>query len=104
MRGFGDASVTRVLVLVDGRRVNRPDLAGTNWLQVPVEDVERVEVVRGPASVLYGDHAVGGVINIITKKGGEKLSVTASGMGGSFGSSTRSAWASAGPWPGRASR
>jgi iron complex outermembrane recepter protein len=84
MGGFGDGSVTRVLVLVDGRRVNRPDIAGTNWLQVPVENVERVEVVRGSASVLYGDHAIGGVINIITKKGSEKLSVTASAMGGSF--------------------
>lgn len=83
MRGFGENSHGRVLVLVDGRRVNRPDMAGPNWLQVPVENVERVEVLRGPASVLYGDHAVGGVINIITKKGTDKLSVTASAMGGS---------------------
>jgi len=84
MRGFGESSFGRVLVLVDGRRVNRPDMAGPNWLQVPVENVERVEVVRGPATVLYGDHAVGGVINIITKKGTEKLTVTASALGGSF--------------------
>ncbi len=84
MRGFGENSHGRVLVLVDGRRVNRPDMATANWLQVPVENVERVEILRGPATVLYGDHAVGGVINIITKKGTEKVSVAASAMGGSF--------------------
>ncbi len=85
MRGFGENSFGRVLVLVDGRKLNRPDMAGINWLQIPLENVERVEVVRGGNSVLYGDHAVAGVINVITKKGGKKLSVDASVIGGSFG-------------------
>ncbi len=84
MRGFGENSSARVLVLVDGRRVNRPDMAPPDFLQVPVENVERVEVVRGPASVLYGDAAVGGVINIITKKGTDRVTVTGSAMGGSY--------------------
>jgi len=85
MGGFGENAHGRVLVLLDGRRLNRPDMAGINWLQVPLESVERVEVVRGSGSVLYGDHAVGGVINIITKKGAGELAVSASALGGSYG-------------------
>ena len=85
MRGFGENSHGRVLVLVDGRKLNRPDMAPINWLQIPLENVERVEVVRGGNSVLYGDHAVAGVINIITKQGSEDLDVTASLQIGSLG-------------------
>ncbi len=70
MRGFGENAHGRVLVLLDGRRLNRPDLAAVNWLQVPLGSVERIEVVRGGNSALYGDHAVAGVINIITRQGG----------------------------------
>ncbi len=69
MRGFGENSHGRVLVLLDGRRLNRPDLAAINWLQIPLSNVERIEVVRGGSSALYGDNAVAGVINIITRKG-----------------------------------
>ena len=86
MRGFGESSFGRVLVLLDGHRLNRPDMAGINWLQMPVENIERVEVVRGGNSVLYGDHAVAGVINIITRKGAEKeIAFSVSALGGSFG-------------------
>ncbi len=86
MRGFGESSFGRVLVLLDGHRLNRPDMAGINWLQIPVENIERVEVVRGGNSVLYGDHAVAGVINIITRKGAEKeIAFSVSALGGSFG-------------------
>jgi iron complex outermembrane receptor protein len=46
-------------------------MAVINWAQIPMQAVERIEVVRGPNSVLYGDHAVGGVINIITRDGSE---------------------------------
>ena len=69
MRGFGENSHGRVLVLLDGRRLNRPDMASINWLEIPIENIERVEVVRGGSSVLYGDNAVAGVVNIITKQG-----------------------------------
>jgi iron complex outermembrane receptor protein len=68
MRGFGENSHGRVLVLLNGRRLNRPDMASVNWLEIPVENIERVEVVRGGSSVLYGDNAVAGVINIITRE------------------------------------
>jgi iron complex outermembrane receptor protein len=84
MRGFGENSFGRVLVLLDGRRLNRPDMASINWLEIPVENIERVEVVRGGSSVLYGDNAVAGVINIITKKGSKGFAFDVKGMYGSF--------------------
>ncbi len=84
MRGFGGNSHGRVLVLLDGRRLNRPDMASVNWLEIPIEAVERVEVVRGGSSVLYGDNAVAGVINIITKKGIEGFGFDVSAQYGSF--------------------
>lgn len=69
IRGFADTSVSNVLVLINGRKVNSIDISGPDWLNIPLETVERIEIVRGAGSVLYGDNAVGGVINIITKKG-----------------------------------
>jgi iron complex outermembrane receptor protein len=67
LRGFGESAASNTLVLVDGRRVNEIDLSGTDWAQIPIEQIERIEVLRGPASVLYGDNAAAGVVNIITK-------------------------------------
>ncbi len=72
MRGLGSSYT---LILVDGKRVNanmtmlRHYNGDLDW--VPMEAIERIEVVRGPMSTLYGSDAIGGVINIITKKGGE---------------------------------
>ena len=68
MRGFGENGFGRVLVLVDGRRLNNPDMQNINWNSIALSDVERIEVLDGAASVAYGNNAVGGVINIITKK------------------------------------
>ena len=65
---------TRILVLVDGERLNDQrdisSFAGVSMSLVDVSEIERVEVVNGPSSVLYGSDAMGGVINIITKKNG----------------------------------
>jgi outer membrane receptor protein involved in Fe transport len=83
LRGFGESSPQNALLLVDGRRVNLPDLSGPDWNLVPIERIERIEVVRGGrGSVLYGDNATAGVINIITKEGAK----TAGSVTAAFGS------------------
>src|SRR4030043_232451 len=74
IRGFGETGPLNTLVLVDGRRVNEIDLSGVDWTQIPLDQIERIEILRGPGSVLYGDNAVGGVINIITRKPEKPLS------------------------------
>lgn len=91
LRGFGETGPLNTLVLVDGRRVNAIDLSGVDWSQIPLEQVERIEIVRGPSSVLYGDNAVGGVINIITKKPEKPLCIEAGGSGGSYAYNKESA-------------
>jgi len=80
---FGEAAPANSVVLIDGRRINSPDLSGVDWAQIPVDQIERIEVVHGGGSVLYGDGAVGGVINIITRvpESGGEVSLE----GGSFG-------------------
>src|SRR5205807_9632563 len=69
IRGFGDRFTDKVLVLIDGRSVYTPTNSGVNWDQqnVPLEDIERIEVIRGPGGTVWGANAVNGVINIITK-------------------------------------
>ena len=75
MRGFGENSHGRVLLLVDGNRINSPDMSSLNWNSIPLGNIERIEIMDGSASVQYGNFAVGGVINIITKRGGERQTV-----------------------------
>ena len=64
------ASYQQVLVLLDGRRMNSASAGGFDMSDLPVlmSEIERIEIVRGPSSALYGADAVGGVVNIITKK------------------------------------
>ena len=66
MRGLSGSN--NVLVLVDGRKLNNPSLAAPALNTVALKDVERIEIVQGSAGVLYGDQAVGGVINVITRR------------------------------------
>jgi len=84
MRGFGENSHGRVLVMVDGRRLNSQDMSGIQWLSIPLESIERVEVVHGSNSVMYGNHAVGGVVNIITKDSTERAEFSATIDFGSY--------------------
>jgi len=84
IRGFGETGPLNTLVLVDGRRINEIDLSGVDWTQIPLEQIERIEILRGPGSVLYGDNAVGGVINIITRKPEKPLSFRAEISRGSY--------------------
>ena len=86
MRGIGgDNPYGKTLVMLDGHRLNRMDMASIDWLQMPVDTIERIEIVRGPGSVLYGDAAIGGVINIISKKGQGELKFNTSVLVGSYG-------------------
>lgn len=91
MRGFGENGHGRVLVLLDGHPVNRPDMAGINWLQFPVIHLETVEILRGSQTALYGDHAIGGVIHLQSRRGTEDASLRISAEGGSFGMNAQQA-------------
>jgi len=68
-RGFGDLENNKMLVLVDGRSVYTPEYGGVYWdvLDVPLQDINRVEVIRGPGGTLWGANAMNGVINIVMK-------------------------------------
>jgi iron complex outermembrane receptor protein len=76
MRGFNNDQYT--LVLLDGQPLNDAYTGGLEWGMLPVSNIERIEVIRGAASALYGGNAMGGVINIITKTP-KKLELQASG-------------------------
>ncbi|MBF4308006.1 TonB-dependent receptor, partial [Vibrio anguillarum] len=70
IRGFtGGQAANNTFILVDGRRLNKQDLSAPQVSSILISQIERVEVLSGSAAVLYGDQAVGGVINIITKGG-----------------------------------
>lgn len=67
MRGFDATANANTLILIDGMRLNRTDLSSPTLNEIATQDIERIEIINGSAGVLYGDQAVGGVINIITR-------------------------------------
>jgi iron complex outermembrane recepter protein len=83
-RGFAGQYSGKLLVLIDGRSVYDPFFSGVSWdLQdVPLEDLDRIEVIRGPGATLWGSNAVNGVINIITKKASDTQGGLVVGGGG----------------------
>lgn len=85
IRGFTDRYGDKVLVLIDGRSVYSPLTSGVNWDQqdVPLEDIDRIEVIRGPGGTVWGANAVNGVINIITKSAKATQGGLVSASGGS---------------------
>ena len=100
-RGFNQQSANKLLLLVDGRSVYSPIFAGVFWdaLGFPIDEIERIEVIRGPGATLWGANAVNGVVNVITRPAGEsrggrvsigagsRLQVTGGGRyGGTIGS------------------
>jgi len=88
VRGFNGSLDDKLLVLIDGRPVYDPLFAGVYWdiQDMVLEDIDRIEVIRGPGASLWGANAVNGVINIITKKAkdtqGNLASVTAGNQNG----------------------
>lgn len=72
LRGFGSTADNNQVVIVDGIRMSEADLSGTRLAGIPIESVERIEVLRGSGAVLYGEGATGGVIVITTKAGAGK--------------------------------
>ncbi len=67
MRGFGANAGSNTLLLINGIPVTNPDLAPPDLNAIPLSEIESIEIISGSESVLYGDQAVGGVINIITR-------------------------------------
>jgi iron complex outermembrane recepter protein len=86
IRGFGSGFSKSVLVLIDGRSVYTPFFAGVEWdvQNVLLDDIERIEVIRGPGGTIWGSNAVNGVINIITKDVKDTQGTYASASGGNI--------------------
>jgi iron complex outermembrane receptor protein len=83
MRGFGANAQSNTLIMVDGRRLNNTDLRAPDLNTISLKDVERIEIIQGSSTVLFGDQAVGGVINIITRHQSENK-IELSGAYGSY--------------------
>jgi iron complex outermembrane receptor protein len=102
LRGFGAFAQSNVLILMNGRRYQDFDLQGFDFSSIPLNSIERIEVTRGNSgAVLYGDGAVGGVINIVTKTAAAlpqagRVEGLASSYG--YGEGRLSAGRSFGPW------
>ncbi|MGA8910710.1 MAG: TonB-dependent receptor plug domain-containing protein [Acidobacteriaceae bacterium] len=90
IRGLGDQYSKYVLVLIDGRSVYTPLFGGVFWTidNVMLEDIDRIEVIRGPGGTIWGTDAVNGIINIITKSAKDSQGVLASAGGGSVDEDT----------------
>jgi len=106
VRGFNDRFSNKLQVFVDGRSVYSPLFAGVLWegVQVPLADIERIEIIRGPGAAAWGANAVNGVINIITRKTAGEQGTMASVSAGSDGQVTayaRHGFASAENWSAR---
>jgi iron complex outermembrane recepter protein len=85
-RGFNSEFADKLLVLIDGRTVYTPASGGVFWnaQDVVLEDVERIEVIRGPGATLWGANAVNGVVNIITKSARDTQGALLAAAGGSL--------------------
>ena len=84
MRGLGGNEPGRTLVLIDGAPVSVGDSGNMRWNRVNLADIERIEVFKGPGSSIYGSNAMGGVINIITKRPEKSVEGEVSAGYGSF--------------------
>jgi iron complex outermembrane receptor protein len=87
VRGFNGQESNKLLVLVDGRTVYNPIFAGVFWdsQNIPLDTIERIEVIRGPGAAVWGDNAVNGTINIITRPAKDTQGGYISGAAGTLG-------------------
>ncbi|EFL51494.1 TonB-dependent receptor plug [Solidesulfovibrio fructosivorans JJ]] len=83
LRGLGNEQ-GRTLVLIDGVPQNSSDMGDVNWNRINLEDIKRIEILKGPAASIYGNNAMGGVINIITEKPTKIASASASTTYGTY--------------------
>ncbi len=90
--GYSQGAGSRVLVAIDGVPLYTGDTGEIVWEFVPLLDIERIEVIKGPASSLYGSTAIGGVVNIITKKAPKKSIVHLSSHGGLYDNPSVAQW------------
>src|SRR6184192_1876173 len=83
-RGFNSTTANKLLVLIDGRTVYTPLYSGVFWdvQEVPLQDIDRIEVISGPGATLWGANAVNGVINVITKSAKDTQGALLSAGGG----------------------
>ncbi len=81
IRGFGEAAGSNTLILLDGQRLNPIDLGSVSWSAIPLDSVQRIEILRGAGTVMFGDKATGGVVNIITDKSGAPRAGITVGLG-----------------------
>src|SRR5437016_13779899 len=83
-RGFNGTTANKLLVLIDGRTVYTPLFSGVFWdvQEVPLQDIDRIEVISGPGATLWGANAVNGVINILTKSARDTQGLLLYGGGG----------------------
>ncbi len=90
IRGFGGVLASKLLVLIDGRSVYTPLYAGVYWEEqnVLLEDIDRIEIIRGPGGTIWGANAVDGVINIITKSSQDTHGALVTGGGGNVDQGT----------------
>lgn len=83
-RGFNDVFANKLLVMIDGRTIYSPLFSGVFWDEedVVMEDIDHIEVVRGPGATLWGANAVNGVINVVTRSAKDSQGLLVSGGGG----------------------
>jgi outer membrane receptor for ferrienterochelin and colicins len=90
--GFNYAAGSRVLLMVDGHPLINGDTGGINWDAIPIEEVERVEVVKGAGSALYGSNALAGMVNVITRDPSAKPETRVRMTGGVWDEPAYGAW------------
>src|SRR5262249_27491412 len=92
LRGLGASGASRTLVLLDGVPLNDPFGGWVPWSRVPLEALDRVEIVNGPAAAAWGNYAMGGVINLITRPVPAAPTLELTAEGGNRGTARGDGW------------